>query len=551
MTVDLQRFEPCASNWFTALVEYSGQGRAEFSDPPGVIEGSTRVRFDEFGNSSIEMDVEKMEPDSDDPQKALLFLRGSPPIVEGGKTTRLIGARKNPCSKLTVMCEDGVFSASDGIFYGLRSSFTRAEEHLTFHVSQSSFDVIETQAPRYWMLPLANFLADFRSSEPLLDRHPLRIFPTPTIPSDISERDAKRASIVADTKNRLIVFHFNDSPGFIEPLPDYKERQSRLVNGQERHVLTALMVGEVGDHLIDFAGLESWFPYDFISLLALAEGSEIGTPWMEFRGADGKLVRRAHVQLGRPAYTKGRKPIGEIHDGIGRLLSCATASPHWGKTYLRVAMKHLVRGGLSGLAIEDSLSCLCRALDALCEEFGLKKTLKSKDVLTDDRRVAVETTVSDSAKAIRDLAEVARKDGKTDEAELLDRVADRIVRAKSIEIGFGKAVVALLKHFNLPDGDILARHYEMNPRLDGRDWPEVVSMCRGTSMHRGYFDFRNGEADFDDVFRVFEHLHDVLLRIIFKMLGYEGTYQPTVAKSLAQASVDWVTPSTEAGKLGY
>lgn len=510
------------------------------------------MRFDEFGNSSIEMDVERMEPDSDEPMRALLFLRGSPPVVEGGKTIRSIGGRANPCSILQVSCEDGLFSATDGIFYDNRGSLTRAEEQLIFHISRSSFDAKEAQAPRYWVLPLANFLSAFQPKDPSLTRHPLRILSIPTIPNDLPEKDAKFVEMFACSKNKLIMFRFNEALGFIEPLPDYKERQNRLDNGQDRHILTAFVVGDVGTNSIDFPGLNEWFPFDFLPLLGLATGSEIGAPWIEFRDVDGKLVRRAHLRLGRPAYMKGRRPIDEaVHDGAGRLLTQATTSLHWGKTYLRVAMRHLVRGGLSGLPIEDSLSHLCQGLDALCEEFGFKKTIKSKDVLSEGNRITVETAIADTLKAIRAIAARARTEGNASEAEVLGKIAERIAQAKNIEIGFGKAVVALLHHFDLPDAEIMARHYESNPRPDGRDWPEVVSMCRGRSIHRGYFDFRDGEADFYDVFRISEHLHDLLLRIVFKMLGYDGTYQPTVAKNLMQARADWVTGTTTAHELGY
>lgn len=552
VTVDFKEFTPRASSWFSTSVEYSGHGRAEFADPPGVIEGPTKARFDEFGHSSIEMDIEKMEPDIGEPLRVMAFLHGSPPIVEGNKTTRFIGGRRNPCLKLTVSCEEGILLASNGIFYGCRDSFQGTGARLTFYITRTQFDAEKEHSPRYWVLPLANFLSQLRVSDRSLDLHPLRIYPTPIIPSDLPEKDAVHATLLANSKNHLIVFQFNGTLGFIEPLPDYVARERRLLAGQENHILTALMVGEVGSHSIDFANLELWFPFDFLPLLELATGSEIGAPWIEFRDAGGNLVRRMHGNLGRPPFTKGRRPIREeIHDGIGRLLTRATASPHWGKTYLRVVLRHLVRGGLSGLPMEDSLNHLSRALDALCEELGFKKTLKSKDVLGESNRIAIEKAISDAVKTIRDLANQADSEGNASKVEVLRRVADRIAQAKSLEIGFGKAVVALLKHFGFPDTDILARHYELNPRPDRRNWAEVVSMYRATSMHRGYFDFRDGKLEFDDVFRISEHLHDLILRIVFKLLDYDGTYQPTVAKSLVQARADWVTRSTAATELGY
>lgn len=59
---ELIQTKPVVNDWFTGTVDYSGGGRAEFSDPPGIIEGPTRVQFDEHGNAHSDMEVEKKEP---------------------------------------------------------------------------------------------------------------------------------------------------------------------------------------------------------------------------------------------------------------------------------------------------------------------------------------------------------------------------------------------------------------------------------------------------------------------------------------------------------
>jgi hypothetical protein len=50
---------------------------------------------------------------------------------------------------------------------------------------------------------------------------------------------------------------------------------------------------------------------------------------------------------------------------------------------------------------------------------------------------------------------------------------------------------------------------------------------------------------------VIDHLHDVLLRVIFKSLGYAGPYQPALVPVGGPARVDWVTARTVPGSLGY
>lgn len=50
---------------------------------------------------------------------------------------------------------------------------------------------------------------------------------------------------------------------------------------------------------------------------------------------------------------------------------------------------------------------------------------------------------------------------------------------------------------------------------------------------------------------VANHLHDLLVRIILKMIKYDGTYQPIVIIATARQPVDWVQPSMSAENLGY
>lgn len=42
------------NDWFSSRIEYEGPGHAEFFDPPGAVEGSTRVRINDRGTARIE-----------------------------------------------------------------------------------------------------------------------------------------------------------------------------------------------------------------------------------------------------------------------------------------------------------------------------------------------------------------------------------------------------------------------------------------------------------------------------------------------------------------
>ena len=82
------------------------------------------------------------------------------------------------------------------------------------------------------------------------------------------------------------------------------------------------MIGEVGNSSIEFTNLDTWFPFEFLLLLGIATGSEIGAPWIEFRDATGKLVRRLHVGLGNPVFLRGHAAIPGLAapDATGHLL---------------------------------------------------------------------------------------------------------------------------------------------------------------------------------------------------------------------------------------
>lgn len=49
-----------------------------------------------------------------------------------------------------------------------------------------------------------------------------------------------------------------------------------------------------------------------------------------------------------------------------------------------------------------------------------------------------------------------------------------------------------------------------------------------------------------------DHLHDILVRIILKVLGYEGDYQPRVIDYLTDGkTINWINEEMSATNLGY
>ena len=354
MNVDLNDISITPNEWFHSNVVYEGRGRAEFEDPGGSVEGPVVVRFDEYGESNVQMTVEKVTSDRKLRFGSNEFFSGEEPVTGEDPITKdrivslPITFKSNPCKKLTVETEEGEFSSTEGIYYGRSITIVgNKPETLDFHLVRSQFTSNNAEPAHYWVFPLANFISKFRQRHLELDQHPLRIYTTPSVPDGLPQKETMRATYRANIKNHLIVFEFNYGLGFIEALPDYEIRKENLLNGRERYAITSVMIGEVNGKSIEFSELDTWLPSEFLRLLSMACGSVVSAPWLEFRDRNGMLVKRIHVSWEGSSFAKGRRTIEEdIHTGVGHLLTRYASSADRGEAYLRVALKHLIQAGL-------------------------------------------------------------------------------------------------------------------------------------------------------------------------------------------------------------
>jgi len=213
--------------------------------------------------------------------------------------------------------------------------------------------------------------------------------------------------------------------------------------------------------------------------------------------------------------------------------------------------KHLVRGGLHGLTVEDRLSHLIRALDGLCKMFKISGHVSVSDVLTQQETGAVRKIVKRAAEEVRQLSEEARRRGNDKAADIYSNVAERISNSTKVQRGFGADVSELIRGEGLHDLEVVEAFFTANPRNDGRDWLSLLSYYRGLVMHNGYIDFDGQPTARQDASALLDHLHDLLLRLMLKRLGYGGTYQPTVIRLTTDSELDWVKPDTPPRRLGY
>jgi hypothetical protein len=520
---------PATRNWFSAVIEYEGRGRAEFLDPKGSVEGAVKARFDDHGNEFIEMEVDPATIQATPALRTgmLMELLSGHTIEDTKSITIPFGGKQNPCTKLEITTADGVFTCTGDIHYGINGAILR------FHARESQYNATAAGTAVYWVLPLTNLICAFTRTFPELAQHPLR---------------------VTSHNNPVVAFLYKDKPAYIERLVDYGTREENLLAAREPQIVTAVMVGEaVGSH-VDFDDVQVWLPLDLLPLLGVATGCEIGAPWIEIRDARGHLVKRIHIKLGIAPFAKGHVALRETIDngGIGRLLTQAIQSPSFGQSTLRVAAKYLMRGGRYDTSLEDQLDQLYRGLEGLCKHYGFAD-IDLTDGLGSSERTQVEQVLEHAWQDLRKIASSASASGVVASAQNIGRIADRVKNANKKDKPFGISVAQLSSNqFGLPDAAIVDAHYHINPRADGRKtWSDVLSYYRGTVIHESYLGFGGTLYDVDDALTVRFHLHDLLLRMILKMVQYDGTYQPTVISMTTREEVDWVHTHGSAQLLGY
>lgn len=371
--------------WPQTEIHHRGIATAKFSDPKGWVRGPVTVSVDEQGELDFEMRVEecRLEEESHGHSETTILLSGHRPQPTGdGMAMRYSLQPQNICESFEVATEHGVFRTESPVLYS--SDLGDVRPRLRVHPLWAQFDAGGIQGPtRYWAMPLSNFLTSLSRDDlwsstdvPDLGTHPLRV--RNVVGQDHSARDAG-----------LIPFEFGGRAGFIEPLVDYRERAEELHTGRARSRVTAVMVGETGgEDCSHLETVESWFPFFLFEVLSLATGSEIGSPWIEFRDADTRLVRRIYTRAGAPLYIPGHRAVDQaLHQGIGALITRTLRPPgstELRKSYLRACIKHAVRAKLAYAPLEERLAHVFRAADTLCEHFELKKGPDPKKLVRQD-----------------------------------------------------------------------------------------------------------------------------------------------------------------------
>jgi len=550
MDFDPTEVEPKQSNWLELNVRYKGHGKAEFTSPEGQVFGPFVAKFSETGDSRIETEYESLiSADPDYRGADMAFIAGAKVRKTNGKREYSIGGIENNCREISFSSPDGVFTASTVRLVG----YTFGQKGvLRFRVRDARFETKNTNAAKYFAIPLMNFLAELGNR--LVADHPLRIYPTPVVPESVPEEHQGIAGLIANKKSEGVAFTTDQRLHFIERLSDYEERHASLQSGTQRAV-TAVLVGEIGSRPVStFSDFLSWFPSEMLSALSFASGTEVGRLWVEIRDERGALIRRLHGTSQLPSFSESDQ-LFERYDrmngnaAMGEFVAAYLAQPPEKRFYLEMAMNHARLGSIGAhLHLHDILDHLIRGLESLCREHKLAQQNLSTG-LSRQTKTSVQDIVDVARRGLHALAMNAAASGASDEHRILNVIKSRAENWHTTENNFGLSVVALLHKFGLWDADIIDKYLAANPRRDKLpDWASVLTAYRNATIHEGYLDFKT-KHDVNDVLLVCLRLKDALTRVILKECGYTGTYTPPLRKSYGPEPLDWVQPNTPPSHL--
>jgi len=182
-------------------------------------------------------------------------------------------------------------------------------------------------------------------------------------------------------------------------------------------------------------------------------------------------------------------------------------------------MLHAVEAGDHRQTIDDMLAHAVRGLDALCIGFGFREQNLLQE-LPPDVQDTVRHVLRNARAEIVALARKLAGAGRSHESGRLAKIAERAEQTPAAKArDFGLAVADILRTFGLRDADVAERYYQS--QAPAPSWQQVLSIYRGATLHEGGLELPDAKRVADAV-AVWHHLHDILGRLILKMVAYSG-----------------------------
>lgn len=434
------------------------------------------------------------------------------------------------CTQLRIDTSDGVFTSDRvqiaEVKFGSSVTLTLEFEAATF-VPVSAQSVV----PKYYALPLINYIGHYGDSSLRVASNPLWLHPASWPCTE---------------------FELCGNPAFIQKL-EYKVHDSRceaIESGRSKYEAPAMLVGEYCAALQNDPAFDI-FRFGVLPVLSLATGTQVLAPWIEFRDEHGGLARREHVLWRGPGYCKGHRAIEDVRGRrIAKLLQCAQESigpgrhdwQQFGKKEWARILHRVIQIGWNDMnSWEQMCQHACIAIDSLSNRFGVAQR-RLRDEIPSADAGALDKIFVDACKLIK---EVKNRQRSAHEGAIVERMSERVRQAGGVVREFNCALKALLEEFGLNDFNMMVNY---GPYMGRNSWSRAVLWCRNAVMHDVYF-AEPGE-DLEEFVCLVRHLHDIALRLVLCLVGYRGEYVPA-GYPLGVRSVDWVTPATSPLEMGY
>lgn len=548
---------PLHNHWFEREPKYVGAGTAHFSSPKGTVTGTGEISFDKGGRATAVLNYTEYDSTEIPDLTHADFIMGRRKKNSGIDGT----TRPNPCERFRLEGEHGTFETfekSGEVFTGGRTLFVGGRGDgkpvsipLQFPYLQGVFRPRgDVGIAKYWVLPLANFIGQPRDVFRELEQHPLRLRFQPALPSWLNDKDVMPLRLNSQRTNSTVAFDHKGKLTFIELLDDYEERKQELLDRNLKSCVTAVMVGELDGDPPPLGQEGEWEFVRLLGALSAVVGAEVYAPWLELRDESGRLVERRHWRFKKPEFRQGQQLLGDwLCPHTDHFLWRVLDSGLLADEQVRVLFDLVRAAGENELLIEEQLVLVFRQLDLLCQKYGTRSAWKPKDTLLPIHAAEIYAAIEDCRKKIRELAQRERETYGPEELRRFDLVSNRVSDAATLHSSYGGAVLALFERFGIDDFVQIEAHLKsISP--SGRV-PKLLESLRGSVVHGGYL-ARTDESPYswEDVHALADHLHDICVRIMFAIVGYEGPYTRGPAH-LSEAKIKWPSAQRILESFGY
>ncbi|HVZ39665.1 MAG TPA: hypothetical protein VHI13_10345 [Candidatus Kapabacteria bacterium] len=325
------------SSWYQPAITYEGVVTAEFGAPDQSISGPGIATFLDDGSQELSFQSE---------------------IDLSSRLGKLINGLTK-CTALRVETHNGTLVSHD-------VNWARVEvlsKTVSFNFKSATFVPIETRKPRYFVVPLINYMGGYPDRLEQFKSNPLLLHPANAF---------------------CMPFELYGLSAFIQPL-EYKlgaSRRESIEKGNSRRDATAVIVCEHADIINNVSAFDV-FQFGVLPVLGLATGTAIHVPWVEIRDHAGELVRREHVLWNGPDYQKGHRAIYESNGSLSELLRCAQGWNDFGKRDWALILRQTTQIGWTGVnSWEQMCQHACIVIDVLATQSGAKpKGVKYSDAM--------------------------------------------------------------------------------------------------------------------------------------------------------------------------